>query len=156
MPTISTLRVDRSIKNKTRKRFKPLVVQTPPEEVCRYDQFPVSRQKLLPRRFPVPLWCAFNPVPTKNGSGCAPGHLVSEMRYRTLNSAIAPGTVFLRQANNQSLHFPARAGRPGPRLSCPVVFPCDQPPVPSQQGIGCDQGSDFGQKLASESFCFGS
>ena len=155
MPTISTLRLDRSIKNKTRKRFKPLVVQTPPEEVCRYDQFPVSRQKLLPRRFPVPLRCGFDPVLTKNGSDCAPGHLVSEMRYRTLNSAIAPGTVFLRQANNQSLHFPARAGSSWAAPVMTVVFLYDQPPVPSQQRIGCE-GTDFGQKFGSESFRFGS
>src|SRR6187200_1559396 len=98
------LRVDRSIKNKTRKRFKPLAVQT---STVKKSAATISSQcrvrKLLRRRFPVPLRCGFDPVLTKNGSDCAPGHLVSEIRYRTLNSAIVPSTVFLHEANNQSL-----------------------------------------------------
>jgi hypothetical protein len=154
MPAISTLRVDKSIKNKTRKRL--LQASSGPdlhaEEVCGYDQFPVSRQKLLPSRLSAPLWRRLDPVPMQNISDCAASQLVSKIGYGTLDAAITPGTVFLRQANNQSLYFFSGAGASWSALLMPVVLLRDQFTVPSQQGIGCDQGRDFHQKLAPQPF----
>jgi hypothetical protein len=51
------------------------------EEVCGYDQFPVSCQKLLPSRLSIPFWCRFDPVPTENISDRAARQLVSEIGY---------------------------------------------------------------------------
>ena len=91
------------------------------EEVCGYDQLPVARQKLLPSRLSAPLCCRFDLVPMENISDCAPGQLVSEIGYGTLDAAITPGTVFRRQATKVSISFLVR-GRPGPRFSCPSYF----------------------------------
>jgi hypothetical protein len=88
----------------------------------------------------------------QNISDGAASQLVSKIGYGTLDAAITPGTVFLRQANNQSLYFFSGAGAPWSALLMPVVLLRDQFTVPSQQGIGCNQGRDFRQKLAPQPY----
>jgi hypothetical protein len=117
------------------------------EEVCGYDQFPVSRQKLLPSRLLAPLWRRLDPAPIQNISDCAASQLVSKIGYGTLDAAITPGTVFFRQANNQSLYFFSGAGASWSALLMPVVLFRDQFTVPSQQGIGCNQVATSARSL---------
>src|SRR3954468_239513 len=63
------------------------------EKIRCCDQFPVLRQKLFPSRFSAALRSWFDAVPTQNVGDGATRHLISQIRYCTLNSTIAPDSV---------------------------------------------------------------
>src|SRR5437660_2677476 len=94
---------------------------------CR-NQFPVLRQKLFPSRFSVALRSWFDTVPAQNVSDSATRYRIPQIRYRTLNSTIAPGSVLFRHSDDEILPFFTRAWPAGNTLLVAVVLLGNQLP----------------------------
>ena len=116
------LRVDKSIKNKTRKRLKPLAVQTSTlkksaatiSSQCRVRNFQVVFG-LLSGAGSIPCRCRILAIVLR-ASLCPRLDMAPWMRrYPQARFSSA------RRTTKVSISFPVR-GRPGPRFSCPSYF----------------------------------
>ena len=69
------------------------------------------------------------------------GNPIPEIGQRAHNPVIAPGAVLLGHADNQRFDFSvdARSARASTLLRA-IELPCNEPPVPRQDGIGLGRG----------------
>src|SRR3982751_2829532 len=92
------------------------------EEVRGDNEFPVSREKLLPGRLAAALGCGLEAMPCEDRGHGAAGHLVPEMRQRALDPAIPPVAILFGQTYHQSLEGAGNARAPRPALGTAVVL----------------------------------
>src|SRR5437879_3524367 len=105
IPPICSCRVDRSMKNKMTKRFKPEQVHLDCEEISGDNLLPMSPQEFLPRCSSIPFRSGLDAVPLQDiGDGVACQN-VPHIRERTLDSSITPTSVFLGHTKNECSNF---------------------------------------------------
>src|SRR6516165_10831151 len=107
----------------------------------------MSAQELLPGRLPAALRRRLHPMPLQNVSDRAAGNVVSQIGPCDLDAPIAPIPVLFRHAKHPSLDLSGRARSPRSALATAVVVLRDQFPMPSQQGLGRDNGGDLSKIL---------
>jgi len=80
---------------------------------------------------------------------------VTQIGQRSLDSPIAPTAVFFGHTHHQSLDLLWLSRSAASPLAVAVVFLRDQPAMPGQQSVGCDNGGHLLQKLPSQSLGLG-
>src|SRR5215831_7128139 len=95
-PAISTRRVERSRKKRTKNRSSPCrVPHLDSEEIGRDDQFPVTRQKLLPGCLAAAFGGRFDPVALQDFRYGAARNAMTEIDQRALDAPVAPVTILV-------------------------------------------------------------
>src|SRR5215469_18039897 len=100
MPAISTFRVDKSMKNRTRNRCKPRRVHT---STVKKSVATIVSQCRLRNSFHVVFRLRSDPMSFQNRSNRTAGKLVAQMGQGALDPSIAPIPVLLCHAHHQSL-----------------------------------------------------
>src|SRR5689334_12175450 len=151
MPAISTCRVARSMKNRTKKRFRPLHVQT--------STLKKSAATIRPQ------CCARNSFQLvfrlRSGAGSMPcrrkisaivltASLYPHMRKRALNTSVSPSAIFPSQADYLALHFFSDLRSTRSALDGAIVFLGNQFAVPVQQSVRHHQGVQLGERFATQ------
>src|ERR1700758_3907708 len=100
------------------------------EEIGRYNQAPVLRQKLLPTCLSAALRRRFDTMPPQNLGNRAHREFESHMRKCTLDTSISPGAILLSHAHYLALDFfsDLRSTRSAPGRA--IILFCNQFAVP--------------------------
>src|SRR5207244_1110352 len=102
-------------------------------------------EKLLPRCFPISLGCRFDAMAFQNVRDRRVRHNIAEVCYCTLNASITPRAIFLSDTNDEFRNL-SESLRPAWISVCaPIIFPGNQPSMPGQQCLGCDDSRDLRQ-----------
>jgi hypothetical protein len=89
-------------------------------------------------------------MPRKHLGDRNPAHLMTQIGQRSLDSPIAPTGVFFR-STHQILELVGFSRSTASPLAAAIVFLRDQPAMPGQQGLGCDNRGYLLEKLSSQS-----
>jgi len=93
-----------------------------------------------------------DPVPFQNVSDRGAGKIVPQIGQRSLDAPIAPPLVLCCQSDHQSLDpfGSARSPRSALGTAGRFIFLRNEFPMPSQQSLWGDNGSDLGQNVLAE------
>ena len=125
------------------------------KEVCFNNLVPMLSEKLLPGRLPNSFGSRLDRIALQNVGNSAACQFMTEIRQRTLDAQITPGTVFRRHTDNQCFDFLRRRRATGFATRTAVVLVRDPFPVPAQQGLRRDNRCQFRQHPSSKPLGFG-
>ncbi len=112
---------------------------------------PVRLEELLPGGPPLPLTNRLDPVLTENAADGGVGDLVPEVGEPVLDAVVAPGWILPGHAQDQldDLRLYARTSDRAPALAV-VPLLGHELPVPAEDGVGREGGTDLAEHLPSE------
>jgi hypothetical protein len=106
-------------------------------------------QKLLPRGLPFSLRRWLDAVPFQNLSNRAASNFVPQNGQGTLDTPITPIPILFGHPNHQGFDIRGNTRSTWTALAAAVILLRDEFPMPGQQGLRRDNGSELGQKLPS-------
>jgi len=95
------------------------------EEIGSHNQFPVSGQKLFPRRLTTALWRWFDAVPLENRCDRAARNLVAQIGQGALDAPIAPVPVLFGHSDHQSLNHAGGARSSRFAITTAIILQCN-------------------------------
>src|SRR4051794_32337480 len=81
---------------------------------------------------------------------CVAPDVVAEVVQCTADTRVAPGRIVLGHAQHELDDVGLSTGASAVALRAAVILARDQPTAPAQQRVGCDQGVELPERLASE------
>src|SRR5215470_2569885 len=103
------------------------------EEIRSHNHIPMPGEKLPPGGFPLTLRRRFQAVLPQNVGDRAPRHFMAQIGEGSLDSAIAPAPILRSHADYQTLDLFSHTRTTWPTLLAAIIFPGDQPAMPSQE-----------------------
>ena len=103
------------------------------EKVCRHDHFPMLAKELLPGGLAIAFRCRFQAVLLQDvGDGAVPDFM-AQVGQCSLDSPVTPIPVLGGHADHQSRDLISGAWTAWASLIAAIIFPGDQPAMPSQE-----------------------
>jgi len=120
-------------------------------EVDRAEHVPVRLKELLPGGLPLSVACGLDPVLPQNAADGGVGDLVPEVGERALDAVVAPCPILPGHAQDQldDLRRDAGTSNGAPSLAVVPLLGYELP-VPAEDGVGREGGTDFAEHLSPE------
>ena len=92
----------------------------------------------------------FDPVVVQNPLDRVPGDVVAEIRERATDARVPPRWILDRHPHHEVGHLAWRYRPASTSVGAAVVLPGNQPPVPAENRVGCDDAGDLRQNPPAE------
>ena len=123
---------------------------TPGRQIAGGQAVPMRLYEGLPRRSSGPLGSRFDPVVVQHPLDRVPGDVVAEIRERATDARVAPRWILDRHPHHEVSHLAWRDRPASTSVGAAVVLPGNQPPVPAENRVGCDDAGDLRQNPPAE------
>jgi hypothetical protein len=115
---------------------------------------PVSGQERLPGRFRAALRCRLDAVVFEDRFDRVARHVVAETLQPAADAGVAPGRVLGRHAYHERGDVRLGARATGASRLRAVVLLGDEPPIPTEDGVGCHDSGDVREAAPAEDLAF--